>query len=135
MWIVLLSILCCICNSLYRYNRRAKEWVEGGIAEFENLEFTVNDSNSMIPDTSVDGKFYPVRDSCDKEGDPAEKCLTTAALHYKSTIEKSGDSVYVKINLGETNIVEEAYPYIKEEVYTSSDLNCHLDEEYAILSN
>ena len=35
-----------------------------------------------VPETT--GKYYPVRDSCDKDGDPAEKCVYTQALFYQS---------------------------------------------------
>ena len=34
--------------------------------------------------TETTGKYYPVRDSCDKDGDPAEKCVYTQALFYQS---------------------------------------------------
>lgn len=36
----------------------------------------------MPQTTATDGEYYPVRDSCKCDGDPAEGCYLTKALYY-----------------------------------------------------
>lgn len=68
-----------------RYNKKAQDWVDGGLREFDNLSFTVTTSGSDRPfekHNTASGVFYPCRDSCKLKGDPSEGCIYTGDLHY-----------------------------------------------------
>ena len=68
-----------------RYNERAQSWQDEGIAEFDNLSFSITDSgkdHSFAKSTEVPGIYYPCRDSCNQKGDPASGCVYTGDLHY-----------------------------------------------------
>lgn len=106
-----------------RYNSRAKEWVNGGLDLFKEASFTVGD-NVAEADTTATGKFYPIRDSCMKKDDPAEKCLTTEALFYKSYVSYGEIATTLKIKSGEDIVVSKDYPSNKKIYYDPSDLGC-----------
>ena len=113
-----------------RYNSRAKIWMDNGIDFFRNASFYINNpgiKTEAISKTS--GKYYPVRDSCKKDGDPEEGCLTTDALYYQlSAVLPSTPYVRVVI-LGSSNetIVNERYRASFTETLTPSDINCDDD--------
>ena len=78
------------------------------------------------------GSYYPVRDSCDKEGDPSEKCILTDALFYQGHIPVEKDNVNVKITNKDIQIVNQAYAKTVTSYLSKSDLGCE-DEEYSFL--
>ena len=40
----------------------------------------------MMPVRNTTGHLYPIRDSCNRNGDPEEGCVYTDALFYNTTI-------------------------------------------------
>ena len=111
-----------ILNS--RYNERAKKWVEEGLESFRGADFSVDDKK-MEMDTTTSGKFYPVHDSCDKEGDPEERCVYTEALYYKTTIPISSDGVTPVAVMSDGEIIaSKTFNNQYSEIYTPSDLSC-----------
>lgn len=111
-----------------RYNSRAKEWVESGINEFKDLTFTTN-GVAMAPSTETSGKYYPVRDSCEKDGDPEDKCVYTQAYYYQSYIPVSSGFVTASVFGNTSSIVNQQYESMHTEVYSESQLGC-TDDEY-----
>ena len=111
-----------ILNS--RYNERAKKWVEEGLESFRGADFSVDDKK-MEMDTTTSGKFYPVSDSCNKEGDPEERCVYTEALYYNTFIPiSSKSSTSVTIMSGKDKLVSKSFENMYSHIYTPSDLNC-----------
>ena len=104
--------------------------MDNGIDFFRNASFYLNDiSSTFDPSSRTSGKYYPVRDSCKKDGDPEEGCLTTDALYYQlSAVLPSTPYVRVVI-LGSSNetIVNERYRASFTETLTPSDINCDDD--------
>ena len=116
-----------------RYNNRAKEWVENGLETFEGQEFKLNDK-FMSENREKSGEYYPVRDSCDKDGDPAEKCILTDALFYQGLISVTVYDSYVSVVImnNSSSVVGEQYPLSKTSYLSRSALGC-TDEEYYFL--
>ena len=95
--------------------------------EFKDIEFVFNNSTVMSAVTETPGKYYPVRDSCEKEGDPEEKCYTTQAMYYETVI-PVGDVVSVYISQNGENLFEQSFPISQEYRYYRSDLYCQDDK-------
>lgn len=131
---MLIVLLSSIQESLvrHRYNSRAKEWVENGLESFKGQSFTLNDDKEMTVNQETSGKYYPVRDSCDKEGDPSEKCVLTDALFYQGYADVEKDSVSIKITNMDNTIVNQAFARTVTSYLSKSDLGCE-DEEYIFL--
>ena len=87
--------------------------------------------------TETTGKYYPVRDSCDKDGDPAEKCVYTQALFYQTYVSTSSDPVNVKVSANSSTFVNQQYESQRSNIYTRADLGCdgHDDDEYVSFSS
>ena len=132
---MLIVLLSSIQKSLMRlrYNNRAKEWVENGLETFEGQEFKLNDK-FMSENREKSGEYYPVRDSCDKDGDPAEKCILTDALFYQGLISVTVYDSYVSVVImnNSSSVVGEQYPLSKTSYLSRSALGC-TDEEYYFL--
>lgn len=111
-----------------RYNYRAKEWVEHGIESFKNVTFKLNNIIVLSENTERSGSFYPVRDTCDMEGDPKEHCIFTDALFYNTTIRLSSNYDVIITNENSV-IIDEMYPREKVDVLSRTALNC--DKEYS----
>ena len=76
-------------------------------------------------DTTTSGKYYPVRDSCDKDGDPAEKCVYTEALYYNTFVPVSSTSMTsITIMSGKEKLVSKSFENMHIKVYTPSELGC-----------
>ena len=118
---------------LYRYNNRAKEWVDKGIASFKNVSFMLNKETLLTENTEQSGTFYPVRDSCNKKDDPQEQCVLTDALFYHTTISLSGDYINVTITNKNLVIIDTQYPRGMKRAYTMTDFNCDSKYSYMIL--
>lgn len=113
-----------------RYNARAKIWKETGLNSFKNISFYLaNKSNKFEPVTATSGQYYPTRDSCKKDGDPAEGCLTTDALYYRFSAKLSSAATTRVIVYGPTNelIVDDEYKNGYVNTYTASQLDCKDD--------
>ena len=118
------SSLCYFKILNFRYNERARRWVEEGLESFKGANFSIDDQKLEM-DTTTSGKFYPVHDSCSKEGDPAEKCVYTEALYYKTFLPvSSGSSTSVTIMSGKEKLVSKLFENMYSHIYTPSDLNC-----------
>ena len=109
---------------LYRYNNRAKEWVDKGIASFKNVSFMLNKETLLTENTEQSGTFYPVRDSCNKKDDPQEQCVLTDALFYNATMSLSGDYANIIITNENSVIVDTQYPRVVKDILTSKGLGC-----------
>lgn len=113
-----------------RYNARAKIWKETGLDSFKNIDFYLADkSNKFLPVTTTSGKYYPTRDSCKKDGDPAEGCLTTDALYYRIAASLPASATTRVIVKGPANelIVDGEYRNSYVNTYTASQLDCNKD--------
>lgn len=119
-----------------RYNERAKEWINGGMEFFRDVPFEIN-KVATLADQTATGKFYPVRDSCMKKDDPAEKCLLTEALFYKGYVsleQNPSERVSVEITSSSNTVANNSYPSTKKVYYSASDLGCSKDT-YAFSSS
>ena len=85
--------------------------------------------------TEATGKYYPVRDSCDKDGDPAEKCVYTQALFYQTYVSASSGPVNVKVSANSSTFVNQQYESQRTNIYTRADLGCDGDDEYVSFSS
>ena len=79
--------------------------------------------------TETTGKYYPVRDSCDKDGDPAEKCVYTQALFYQSYTFISSGPVNIKVSANSSTFVNQQYESQRTNIYTRADLGCDGDDD------
>ena len=64
-------------------------WNKHGLEDFKNLTFVLvkdGERNFMEVNTTIKGEFYPVRDSCKREGDPAEGCIETDSFYYSREV-------------------------------------------------
>ena len=110
------------------YNIRAAEWAENGLNEFRSVSLTTNDL-PMIPVTETSGKYYPVRDSCEKDGDPADKCVYTQALFYQAYAPVSSSLVSVAVLHDSESIVSQQYQPQHTEIYSETELGCGDDDD------
>ena len=105
--------------------------MDNGIDFFRNASFYLNDISSKFDvNSETSGNYYPVRDSCNKDDDPEEGCLSTDALYYElSLVLPSTPYVRVAI-LGDSSesVVDEEYIASFREVLTPSDINCDDDD-------
>ena len=114
---------------IVRYNRRAGEWVNGGMDFYKNATFTVNKVKA-VPDTETPGEYYPVRDSCKKKNDPTEGCMTTEGYFYKASKNISSiitSTVTINVESSGNSIVSKTYDTTKTYHYSPSDLGCSKD--------
>ena len=79
--------------------------------------------------TETIGKYYPVRDSCDKDGDPAEKCVYTQALFYQSYVSASSGPVSIEVSANSSSFVNQQYESQRTNIYTRADLGCDGDDD------
>ena len=79
--------------------------------------------------TETTGKYYPVRDSCNKYDDPAEKCVYTQALFYQSYVSASSGPVNVKVSANSSTFVNQQYESQRTNIYTRADLGCDGDDD------
>ena len=79
--------------------------------------------------TETIGKYYPVRDSCNKYDDPAEKCVYTQALFYQTYVSASSGPVNVKVSANSSTFVNQQYESQRTNIYTRADLGCDGDDD------
>ena len=79
--------------------------------------------------TETIGKYYPVRDSCNKYDDPAEKCVYTQALFYQSYVSVSSGFVSIELEANSSTFVNHQYETQQTNIYTRADLGCDGDDD------
>ena len=78
--------------------------------------------------TETTGKYYPVRDSCDKDGETVGKCVYTQALFYQSYVSASFSSFSLELAANSSSFVNQQYESQRTIIYSQSDLRCDVDE-------
>lgn len=126
------SVLGCVVRR--RYNKRAVEWNNQSIALFSNAHFSLNNAQvDFKPHTETSGSFYPMRDACNKKGDPAEGCVRTDAYMYKGYMySQSSSQTSIRIMSDGNEVVDSSYSTEKVKYYSRSQLGCSKDS-YAFL--
>ena len=84
--------------------------------------------------TETTGKYYPVRDSCDKDGETVGKCVYTQALFYQSYVSASSSSFSLELAANSSSFVNQQYESQRTIIYSQSDLRCDVDEYDCFLS-
>ena len=111
-----------------RYNERAQIWKDSGLESFKNISFYLDESESALyPVSSTSGKYYPVRDKCQKIGDPREGCVLTGAYYYKTTTTFPASSTSLTFSIygpSKESISKTSYDSIQTTYYTASQLDC-----------
>ena len=111
-----------------RYNKRAQIWKDSGLESFKNISFYLNGFESALyPVSSTSGKYYPVRDKCQKIGDPREGCVLTGAYYYKTTTTFPASSTSLTFSIygpSKESISKTSYDSIQTTYYTASQLDC-----------
>lgn len=124
---------------IYRYNRYVQNWEEWGIDDFKNGKFSVIVGNSTYffnECTETFGDNYPIREHCNRTGDPSNGCLTTRAFHYRAKIPyPNADEVTVRIVNREsgTLIYNSTYQLRKDEAKTWDMMDCDSAESCVAL--
>lgn len=97
--------------------------------EFKGAKFTY-EKTPLDMMTTKTGKYYPVSDSCNKDGDPEEKCVYTDALFYQTYASVSSSSSYTTITLMADNeeLVSRKFANQQTTYYTASELGCTKDK-------
>ena len=79
----------------------------------------------MFPTNENRGKYYPVQDSCEKEGDPVEKCVYTEGFYFASTLTVVTEEVAVYFSVpGKDSFFSHSYPFSFSETLGESSLGC-----------
>ena len=111
-----------------RYNKRAQIWKDSGLESFKNISFYLNGFESALsPVNSTSGKYYPVRDKCQKDGDPREGCVLTGAYYYKTTTTFPASSTSLTFSIygpSKESISGASYDSTQTTYYTASQLDC-----------
>ena len=79
--------------------------------------------------TETTGKYYPVRDSCDKDGETVGKCVYTQALFYQSYVSVSSGFVSIELEANSSTFVNQQYESQRTNIYTRADLGCDGDDD------
>lgn len=112
------------------YNERAQIWKDSGLDSFKNVSFYLDEEETpLYPVTTTSGKYYPVRDKCQKDGDPEEGCVLTGAYYYKiSTTVPVSSSATVSIYGPSRELISKGtFDTSQTTVYTASQLGCSDD--------
>lgn len=112
-----------------RYNQRATAWNNYGIKEFHGASFLarVGDAQTFLnPYDKTFGKNYPIRDPCNKKGDPHGGCVHTGAYYYTADMKYEGESVTVSVINGNSGfpVFNATYPTSKQSGKTFDVMGC-----------
>lgn len=91
---------------------------------FQTLNFFL-DNQTLAMHESPEVDFYPLADSCKKEGDPEGGCMFSSSVYYATNISLAQD--VVKVNLYTSNytlLVSDEIPTAYSRQYTMSLLDC-----------
>lgn len=94
-----------------------------GLNFFKDIQFNLEGGSEMEAVTETTGDYYPVHDSCDKEGDPEEKCVLTDALYYKGFIPFRGHFIHIKLTHEDQVVIDQKVPTFHESSYYCSTSN------------
>ncbi|KAK8799627.1 hypothetical protein WA158_006175 [Blastocystis sp. Blastoise] len=111
-------------TDIKNYNEDAPKWTSY-VDDFSRTSFTAN-GQLMDQITWSSGKYYPVRDSCDKSGDPEGGCVSAKVLYYSVNTLYFGGHLTVSNSQGET-IHDGSYSSTQVTTYTKSQLSCTSD--------
>ena len=113
---------------IYSYNSRAKEWVRHGWADFKAIDLFLASDNvtqQMEEVYNTPGEFYPVRDSCNYEGDPKDGCIYTEGIYYLTEVDATSDSLNVVIFNNGSAVVDRTFPTSAKRQMSVRDLDCN----------
>ncbi|KAK8795678.1 hypothetical protein WA158_000335 [Blastocystis sp. Blastoise] len=109
-----------------KYNELVSDWKNKDRDIFTNSSMSLTIGSSPIKVHTIDspdGDYWPVRDSCHEEGDPAEGCTSVKPFYYMI---KAG--IYIDNNITVYNngqmIFNRSVETIKDFIFTASDLDC-----------
>ena len=112
----------------YSYNERTRNWVDS-VSSFNRSLFSFSDAPFDVVRINP-SPFFPVADSCDRNGDPTEGCLAEPSVYHRKIVSLSmsdanaENTVNVTIHYNSSVIVSEAVPVKKTQVFTSRTLSC-----------
>ena len=72
--------------------------------DFQNAHFAMN--NTLLEmKRDINGKYYPIRDTCRRIFDPKDGCVYTEALYYQTMIESDFvNNITVNLSSGGMNL-------------------------------
>lgn len=81
---------------------------------------------SLFALTETSGNYYPVRDACNKKGDPATGCNYTEALYYETMVKVDPleREMQIKLMGNNSELVDTWYKTYATKTYTPSDMGC-----------
>ena len=106
-----------------RYNQRIQQYIDQ-LPVLQTLNFFLDNQTLTMHETpKVD--YYPLADSCEKEGDPEGGCMFSSSMYYATNISLAQD--VVKVNLYTSNytlLVSDEIPTEYSRQYTMNLLDC-----------
>lgn len=117
-----------------RYNRYVKNWEEWGINEYKNAKFSVKvgiSTYTMNECTETFGENYPIREVCNRKGDPSDGCLTADAFHYRASVPyPKSDEVTIQVMNSEsgTLVYNSTYKLRFEKAESWDTMDCNTPE-------
>lgn len=113
---------------IFRFNKRAKMWNKHGLEDFKNLTFELVKDGvrySMEENTTKKGEFYPVRDSCRLEGDPAEGCTETDSFYYSREVYTTDEPIKIQIYHKDRLVLEDTLLPTTQRTLSVRQMNCN----------
>ncbi|KAK8815443.1 hypothetical protein WA158_003655 [Blastocystis sp. Blastoise] len=109
-----------------KYNQLVVDWNNKGRDTFMNNSITVGIGKDNVKLTKIDsasGSYWPVRDSCKQDDDPAEGCIKTKPYNLRGENWYSSYSNVTLYNNG-TKFFSSTIDYNKYNIYTARQLSC-----------
>ena len=78
----------------------------------------------MMPVRNTTGHLYPIRDSCNRNGDPEEGCVYTDALFYNTNLQFTNDSLHVTLSHYHSTVVNDTIPPVLIKRIGVHELDC-----------
>lgn len=103
-------------------------WNKHGLEDFKNLTFVLvkdGERNFMEVNTTKKGEFYPVRDSCKREGDPAEGCIETDSFYYSREVYTTDEPIEIQIYHEDRLIVNDTLLPTTQRTLSVRQMNCN----------
>lgn len=121
--------------SIPRYNGLVSQWNNGERDSFAAANFTLysdKDSHSFHKNSESTDKSWPVYDTCQEEGDPAEGCVETTPYSIITSSFDVEDANKLSLYNGKDLVLSRDIVHKQITVYTKSDLGCD-DDTYGFL--